>query len=61
MRGYPGGKAQSGPAYPESDSAAPPLLFDILEDPFENRNLADSAPSDVARLTGELHRLIGVA
>lgn len=64
VRGYPGGKAQGGsgiPVYPEGDSAAAPLLFDILEDPFENRNLAESAPGDVARLTTELHRLIGVA
>ncbi len=64
VRGYAGGKAQGGsgiPVYPEGDSAAAPLLFDIQEDPFENHNLADSAPSDVARLTAELHGMIGIA
>ncbi|MCY4188161.1 MAG: sulfatase-like hydrolase/transferase, partial [Bryobacterales bacterium] len=63
IRGYAGGKAPGGkglPVYPRGNDAAAPLLFDIREDPFENRNLANSAPSDVVRLTAELHRLIGV-
>ena len=62
IRGYPGGRPQgSGLAkYPEGDLAAAPLLFDIQEDPFENENLAASAPSEVARLTKALHGLIGV-
>lgn len=64
IRGYAGGKAPPGgdhAVYPAGDSAAEPMLFDIQEDPHENRNLAARFPSDVKRLTQELHGLIGVA
>lgn len=64
IRGYAGGKAPPGgghPVYPEGDSAAEPMLFEIQEDPHENQNLASRFPSDVDRLTRELHGLIGVA
>ncbi len=63
IRGYPGGRLPGGsdlPAYPEGDARAQPLLYDIQEDPFENQNLAQRAPSDVARLTAAMHGLIGV-
>lgn len=63
IRGWPDGARNSGnslPVYPEGDADAEPLLFDIREDPFENRDLAATAPSDVARLTQALHGLIGV-
>lgn len=64
IRGYAGGRAPSGsghPVYPAGDADAEPLLFDIQEDPFENRNLAREAPDDVARLTDVLHGLVGKA
>ena len=63
IRGYAGGRAPSGrdlPVYPAGDSAAGPMLFDIVEDPLENTNLASRVPSEVARLTAALHGLIGV-
>ena len=64
VRGYAGGRFPGGsglPVYPEGDAGVEPLLYDILEDPFENTNLAGRAPSDVARLTAALHGLLGVA
>lgn len=62
IRGYAGGPFQGAglAVYPEGDSAAAPLLFDIQEDPFENENLAARAASDVARLTKAMHGLIGI-
>ncbi len=63
IRGYAGGPAVGGsglPGYPASAKASDPLLYDIREDPFENRNLADDFPSEVARLTAALHGLIGI-
>ncbi len=39
---------------------ADPFLFDVQEDPFENRSLAQEAPDDVTRLTDALHSLIGL-
>ena len=62
-RGYPGGPLPGGsglPVYPMGDSAAEPLLHDIQEDPFENTNLAQRAPSDVEHLTKIMHSMIGV-
>ncbi len=64
VRGYAGGKAVGGtnvPAYPVAVAETEPLLYDIVEDPFENNNLAGRAPNDVAALTATLHGLIGVA
>ncbi len=64
IRGYPGGRLQGAtgfPVYPEGDTTTAPMLHDIQDDPFENRNLAEGAPNDVARLTAELHALLGVA
>ena len=63
VRGYAGGKARGGngiEVYPEGDAGVDPLLYDIEEDPLENRNLAARAPSDVKRLTAAMHGLIGI-
>ncbi len=61
IRGYAGGKAQGGnniPVYPSEDEHTAPLLYDIQEDPFENRNLAKESSQDVGRLTAVLNELI---
>ena len=63
IRGYAGGRLAGGqnlPVYPAGDDSAEPMLFDIREDPLENTNLASRVPSEVARLTAALHRLIGI-
>ena len=63
IRGYAGGRAMGGsglPSYPAADAEAEPLLYDIQQDPFENRNLAAGAPADVSRLTEAMHGLIGI-
>jgi choline-sulfatase len=62
IRGYAGGPVggRDLPIYPQGDSLAEPLLYDIQEDPFENANLANRAATDVERLTQAMHGMIGV-
>ncbi len=63
VRGYAGGPAPGGrdlPVYPAGDSDADLMLYDIQDDPLENRNLAREVPADVARLTAIMHGMIGV-
>jgi len=57
IRGYTPGMRMSGsglPAYREKKDL-PPLLFDLREDPLEDRNIAAEAPAEVQRLTELLH------
>lgn len=63
VRGYVGGRFPGGsglPRYPQGDENTEPILYDIEEDPLENVNLASRGRSDVARLTAEMHGLLGV-
>ena len=62
IRGYEKGIKLGGDgldAYREKQDL-PPMLFDLQEDPLENRNIAAEADGEVKRLTDLLHGSIGV-